>query len=253
MTSHTEAPDADHLPPYVILGKWVDPNPAPRSALQFPRRHPYGGLVNAYHIQVDGETLVFPSKAAADAWKDGQTAAQRRPGDWLQTFTGRKFWPLDPLPAEVCIEDIAHALAMKCRYGGHCAAFYSVAEHSVLVSRLVPPALSLWDLLHDAGEAYLADVPRPVKPYLAGWHDLEARVLAAVCNRFGLPLAEPAEVKRVDFAITSDEKIALMADGPTWAGLAPPVGAVIRCLAPAQAEAEFLARFAELRGPEGGT
>jgi hypothetical protein len=252
MTGSTEAPDGDHLPPYVILGKWVDPNPAPLVGWQRPRLHPYGSLSAAYLIAVEGETLVFPSKAAADAWKAGQAVAHRREGDWLQTFTGRKFWPLDPLPSEVCIEDIAHALAMKCRYGGHCAAFYSVAEHSVSVSRLVPPPLALWGLLHDAGEAYLADVPRPVKPYLVGWHSLEARVLAAVCNRFGLPLVEPAEVKRIDFAITADEKSALMVDGPTWAGLPPPVGAAIRCLPPAEAKAEFLARFAELYGPEGG-
>lgn len=170
-----------------------------------------------------------------------------RVGDWLQTYTGRPFWPLDPRPEEIDIEDIAQALSLKCRYGGHCLCFYSVAEHSVLVSQHVAPEHALWALLHDAGEAYLADIPRPVKPSLDGWKAIEARVMRAVCDRFGLPHQEPREVKAVDFAITTDEKIALMADGPAWTGLAPPVGAVIRGLMPQDAKALFLARFAELR------
>lgn len=169
-----------------------------------------------------------------------------RVGDWLQTFTGRPFWPLDPRPDEIDIEDIAQALSLKCRYGGHCLCFYSVAEHSVLVSQHVAPEHALWALLHDAGEAYLADIPRPVKPSLDGWKAIEARVMRAVCDRFGLPHQEPREVKAVDFAITTDEKISLMADGPAWTGLMPPVGAVIRGLSPVEARAAFMARFAEL-------
>lgn len=181
---------------------------------------------------------------------DDRTRAQLgegRVGDWLQTFTGRPFWPLDPRPEEIDIEDIAQALSLKCRYGGHCLCFYSVAEHSVLVSQHVAPEHALWALLHDAGEAYLADIPRPVKPSLEGWKAIEARVMRAVCDRFGLPHQEPREVKAVDFAITTDEKIALMADGPAWTGLAPPVGAVIQALSPPVAKMVFLARFAELR------
>lgn len=169
-----------------------------------------------------------------------------RVGDWIQVYTGRPFWPLDPRPDEIDIEDIAHALSMKCRYGGHCLRFYSVAEHSVLVSRHVPAHDAFWGLMHDAAEAYLADIPRPVKRDLRDWRVIEARVMDAVAARFGMAPSEPASVKHVDLAITSDERAAIMAEGPPWGGLPPPVGAAIRCLSPTEAKAAFLARFGEL-------
>ena len=86
-----------------------------------------------------------------------------RKGDWIQTFTGRAFYVLDPRPEDVDIEDIAHALSMQCRFAGHCREFYSVAQHSVTASWLVPPEDALWGLLHDAAEAYVVDLPRPIK------------------------------------------------------------------------------------------
>lgn len=73
-----------------------------------------------------------------------------RIGDWIQTFTGRQFWPLDPQPDHIDIADIAHALAHDCRFGGHCRRFYSVAEHSVLLSRAVAPEFRLAALMHDS-------------------------------------------------------------------------------------------------------
>ena len=60
-----------------------------------------------------------------------------RVGDWIQVYTGGQFWPLDPRPEEIHIEDIAHALALTCRFTGHCREFYSVAQHSLLVSYYV--------------------------------------------------------------------------------------------------------------------
>lgn len=83
--------------------------------------------------------------------------------DWMQTYTGRVFWPLEPRPEDVDIVDIAHALANLCRYGGHSKVFYSVAHHSVLVSQIVPPADALWGLMHDSAEAYVIDLIRPIK------------------------------------------------------------------------------------------
>jgi uncharacterized protein len=88
-----------------------------------------------------------------------------RTGDWIQTYTGKQFWPLSPLPEDIVIEDIAHALSMQCRFGGHVRTFYSVAQHSVHVSLLVEPQYALWGLLHDAAEAYLVDLPRPIKKF----------------------------------------------------------------------------------------
>lgn len=82
---------------------------------------------------------------------------------WIQTFTGKQFWPLTPKAEDVCIEDIAHALAFKCRFGGHCKTFYSVAEHSCRVAEILRPEHQLIGLLHDAAEAYLPDVAAPIK------------------------------------------------------------------------------------------
>ena len=90
-----------------------------------------------------------------------------RVGDWIQTMSGVIFYPLDPRPEEIRIEDIAHALSHQCRFAGHCREFYSVAEHSVRVSRELPQEFMLWGLLHDASEAYLVDLPRPIKRWSA--------------------------------------------------------------------------------------
>src|ERR1035441_1601867 len=80
----------------------------------------------------------------------------------ITTFSGVRFWPLIPNPADIRIEDIAHALSNQCRFGGHTREFYSVAEHSVRVSQLCTPENALWGLLHDASEAYLSDVTAPI-------------------------------------------------------------------------------------------
>lgn len=171
----------------------------------------------------------------------------RQPKDWIQTFTGKQFWPLDPRPEEVCIEDIAHGLSMKCRYNGHTKMFYSVAEHSIHVSHWLPTGLQLWGLLHDAGEAYLPDVPRPIKPMLTGFRDLEDRVMLAVCRRFGLNCPEPPEVKRIDTAILADEMAQVMGPPPAnWHLPEDPLGVTIEGWLPERAEKEFLARFKRL-------
>lgn len=170
-----------------------------------------------------------------------------RRGDWMQTASGRQFWPLDPRPSEIYLEDIAHSLAHQCRYAGHCREFYSVAQHSVLVSHAVPPEHALWGLLHDASEAYLVDVPRPVKPFLPGYREAEAAVMRAVCVRFGLPFEMPGTVKVADERVLADEKHQLMADGPcTWNLRYPPLGILIDPLPPAEAKALFLERFERL-------
>jgi len=172
-----------------------------------------------------------------------------RIGDWMQTYTGRQFWPIDPRPEEIEIEDIAHALSMMCRYNGHCRTFYSVAEHSVLVSEHVPKEHALRALLHDASEAYIADIVRPAKRFIAGYHEAETRIMNAVCERFGLPPTMPTEVKRVDNAILADEQRCLMATPPVpWTLLEPALGVDIIGLAPWDARSQFLNRYAEIVG-----
>lgn len=169
-----------------------------------------------------------------------------RKGDWIQTYQGKRFWPLDPRAEEIDIIDIAHSLAMKCRYGGHCSRFYSVAEHSILVSRALPYEYALWGLMHDAAEAYLADICKPVKPYLAGWKEIESGVMRAVCERFGLEVDEPEIVKKYDHRILTDEKRYLMKEGPSWGGLIEGLGVEIEFLSPEKAKDEFLTAYFEL-------
>ncbi|SNY94089.1 hypothetical protein SAMN04515647_4412 [Cohaesibacter sp. ES.047] len=168
-----------------------------------------------------------------------------RKGDWMQTASGRVFWPIDPRPEDVCIEDIAHALSNMCRFCGHCLTFYSVAQHSVLVSRQLPDHLKLWGLLHDASEAYVVDVPRPLKPFLGGYKAAENQVMTSITQAFGLDTEEmPAEVKRVDNAILADEMAQLMASPPMpWTLPEPPLGIMIEPWPPARAGLEFMKAF----------
>jgi hypothetical protein len=179
-----------------------------------------------------------------------------RTGDWMQTYSGRKFWPLDPRADEIFIEDIAHALSMACRYGGHCQRFYSVAEHSVLLSRALPQPYKLWGLLHDASETYVLDVIRPLKPSLPGYREIEDRVIFEVAKKFGLTLGGhvlnrpnymPEIVKAYDTRILVDEKTQCMAPGLVWGtDDQQPLGVRLEFWTPEQAEAAFLREFSLL-------
>lgn len=173
--------------------------------------------------------------------------ADPRKGDWMQTYTGRQFWPLDPRPDEIAIEDIAHALANTCRYNGHCNTFYSVAEHCVILSGFAAPENKLCALLHDAAEAYLADVPRPVKKYLPGYSLIEATLDAVIATKFSLPWPWPQEIKDLDNRILADERDQLMATPPAdWGLPLPPLNAFLPCWEPDEAEQVFLHTFRNL-------
>lgn len=170
-----------------------------------------------------------------------------RQGDWMQTASGRQFWPIDPRPQDIYIEDIAHALGMMCRYNGHCIKFYSVAEHSVHISRALPPEFALYGLLHDAPEAYIADIVRPAKRFIDGYVAVENRLMMAIAQRFNLPLTMPPEVKRADNAILADEAAQVMGPAPcSWNLAEPPLGVEIAFWCPRRATLEFMARFREL-------
>lgn len=174
-------------------------------------------------------------------------STRERHGNWIQTITGRAWWPIDPHPEDVDIADIAHALSMLCRYGGHCKAFYSVAEHSVLVSRCVPPEHALIALMHDATEAYLVDVPRPIKQHLANYKELEHLAWVAIADRFGLPYELPACVHEADNAVLLAERAVLKGPSPgQWNVPGKPAKVVIECLPPEVARWRFLERFHQL-------
>lgn len=176
-----------------------------------------------------------------------QTDLEHRHGDWMQTYTGRAFWPLDPRSEEVDIKDIAHALAHQCRYAGHCNAFYSVAQHSVLVAQAVPEEIRLEALLHDASEAYLVDVPRPVKRFLPGYREAEERVERAIAARFGLAYPWDVRIKEADDRILHDERAALMGESPhEWNLRGEPLGIAIGPWSPNMARQEFLSLASDL-------
>jgi uncharacterized protein len=155
----------------------------------------------------------FHQPDVASIWAD-PVLSESRKGDWIQTFTGKQFWPLDPRAEDVDIVDIAHSLSMQCRYNGHCREFYSVAEHCFRMSFRVRPENALAALLHDAAEAYLSDVPRPIKPQLAGYKEMEHAIEKVVAEKFGVQYPWPDEIHNADERLLADEMEALMAPPP---------------------------------------
>jgi len=134
---------------------------------------------------------------------------------WLGTYTGKKFHYLDPRLEEIDIVDIAHALSLTCRFGGHCREFYSVAEHSIRVAQEVLPELRLSALLHDAHEAYLHDVPRPIKQDIKGYKGLADRIQFVIGNKFGL--VRSPEIDRADDILLMTEARDLLINTDDWA------------------------------------
>jgi hypothetical protein len=166
---------------------------------------------------------------------------------WIQTYTGRQFFPLEPRAADIDVRDIAHSLSLQCRFNGHCRGFYSVAEHSVRVSHVLDGELRLWGLLHDAAEAYISDLPRPLKGTAPGFRAAEDRLLAVIVGSYGLPWPMPAAVAHADEVLLATELRDLMAPPPEpWPLAAPPLAETIVPVGPEEAERRFLARFAEL-------
>jgi len=168
----------------------------------------------------------------------------KRKGSWIQTYTGRAFWPLDPREEEICLEDIAHSLSHQCRFAGHTREHYSVAQHSVLVANLVPSQHALWGLLHDASEAYLVDLPRPIKNngsigYL--YRKAEKNLMDVVCRKFGISINQPSCVKVVDDLILSTEARDLMGPAPkAWENAIKPLPMTIVPMSAEQSKKEFL-------------
>jgi len=169
---------------------------------------------------------------------------------WIQVYSGKSFSPLSPTIEDIEIEDIAHALSLQCRYAGHCLYHYSIAQHSVLVSRYVSQENKLWGLLHDASEAYLMDVPRPIKqhPEFQAYRDAEIRLMTCIALKFKLPLQEPEEVTIADARICMNEKEAIMRPSHReWVLKAEPLpGIKIERWEPAAAEQVFLDTFHNL-------
>ncbi len=181
--------------------------------------------------------------------------APARKGNFIQTFSGHLYWPLDPRAEEVNILDIAHSLSMQCRYTGHPSKFYSVAEHSWHVSRIVPPEIALLGLLHDAPEAYINDLNRPVKhdPEMVAYRRIEALNWRVIAKRFRLSTVLPQAIHDADAAMLAAERAVLMrplpevsADQWMMGDVQPAADVQIYGWYPDSGKAMFLERFYEL-------
>ena len=201
-----------------------------------------------------------------DTWITDDVCEER--GRWMQTYTGQKFFPLDPKPEEINIEDIAHALSQMCRFSGHTSTFYSVAQHSILCSRLAGcEEVAFAALLHDAAEAYVGDMIRPLK-----WNgerlgllfcQLEDTIVHVISERFAIEWtpAMKAEVKRLDDVALGIEAYYLMGNTawvrelhgsllaltPEFAGLLYAYEPWVKQTPMSMAKHYFLARFDELQ------
>lgn len=174
----------------------------------------------------------------------------------IETASGAFVDIVDPQVETIKLEDIAHALSLTCRFVGQCSQFYSVAEHSWNVARLLdgtPLRVQLAGLLHDASEAYLADIPSPVKSLLPDYKALEDKVLGVVFKKYGLEYPPHPAVKQCDLTMLSTEAHYLLpSKGNSWAMWTnirrPPVLSGYRPIgmSPETAKQVFLDKFFEL-------
>ena len=148
-----------------------------------------------------------------------QDITDKRVGEYIYTYAGIKFWPLDPRPEEICIGDIAHALSLLCRYNGHVPFHYSVAHHSLYVSDVMEKQYGtlggLCGLMHDAAEAYIGDMTRPLKrtPSLKVFSDIEDNLLKVIFAKFQIPMMD---YKHADNSVLMMEKQQLGKQDQVW-------------------------------------
>lgn len=191
---------------------------------------------------------------------------------WMQTFTGKAFNIFDPQEGSVCIEDIAHALSMRCRFNGHCKRFYSVAEHSTLMARAhkiathhpIMREITECDqrglLMHDITEAYLPDVVRPIKSHLQIWtpqgiesfKEFEVGLLHDLLRLLQLDkhaCATGPVIQEIDGAMLATEAVnreLLSEPEERWGLLPDPLDVKIQFWCPGEAEGQFLHEFHKL-------
>lgn len=171
---------------------------------------------------------------------------------WIETANGIKFHFLNPKADEIDIKDIAYALANQCRFNGH-VPFFSVAEHSVAVAARLPVRLQLAGLLHDAAEAYLSDIPSPIKQWLPEYQAMENKVQTVIYDKFKVSLSEQdvKEIKAADKDATATEAWYLLkSKGKDWNSVlfSPNSKYKPRLMPPTEAVQLFLHWFHELNG-----
>lgn len=174
---------------------------------------------------------------------------------FIETQSGKHMFFLNPDPNDVDIKDIAYSLANQCRFNGH-VPFFSVAEHSVAVAARLPPSLQLAGLLHDAAEAYLSDIPSPIKQYLPDYCAMEDKLQKVINEKFGLTLSDDDRkaIKEADKDATQTEAHFLLeSQGRGWVPVMfqPKEQWKPRLLPPPEAVQMFLHWFSELRSSAG--
>jgi len=167
---------------------------------------------------------------------------------FIQIVSGELFSFTDPLNSNFTIEDIAHALSNVCRYSGHVKEFYSVAQHSVMVSHIVEPEHALLGLMHDATEAFLSDIPSPLKRILPDYCLIEKYIETCIMTKFNLPTNHPPEIKKADILALVTEKKSLLVPC-SWGELdkIQPLDIEVVPVPPKEAKEMFLNRWYELQ------
>ena len=178
---------------------------------------------------------------------------KNKENSWMQTYSGKQFYAFEPTVDSICINDIAHALSNLCRYNGHTKKFYSVAEHSIHVSNLLAvnndKEIMKIGLMHDAAEAYLTDVPTPIKIHLPIIKEMEDNIERVIFEKFGLQYPMTPQIKQADMVMLATEKEVLMGPEPAPWVLSthqPTKKINIKCMKPNKAKLMFLEKFNEL-------
>ncbi|MHB1302636.1 MAG: hypothetical protein ACYCZB_04055 [Acidiphilium sp.] len=172
-------------------------------------------------------------------------AVRMAKGPTIRLGSGAEFDFLDPWNSEFTLDDVANALGKICRYSGQCSDFYSVAEHSLLVSQEAV-GFELEALMHDAAEAFLGDVTRPLKQLLPQYKEIERNVESAIYSRFNIDRVGTAVIKAADLRVLAAEQRQVMPPGTdAWAGTAgvEPARVSVKFLSPDVATSAFLARY----------
>lgn len=172
--------------------------------------------------------------------------------DYIETISGIAFHFADPKPEEIEIWDIAWSLSNQCRYTGHVKQFYSVAEHCchlydhAKAQGITDKKFLRTLLMHDASEAYLTDIARPIKAHIPDYKRLEVRIETAISEKYDLTYPYPADVKELDTRILMDERAQVMAQSDNvWGVVAEPLGITLDFWQPSAAFNEYRKRFFE--------
>ena len=175
---------------------------------------------------------------------------------WISLLSGATFNYNRPEESDVTLEDLASALSNVCRFSGHLPRFYSVAQHLVNTSRIVPVECAFDALMHDTAEAFTNDLPTPLKWALPVFKELEVKIEGAMAQKFGFNYPYPPEVKAADTIMLMIEKYHVKECDQYWPGYSDeyPREAVEQYLdvlsleswQPRRAKREFLERFEEL-------